>query len=338
MSHHGTIGSRYGWILDQIGEWDERGGSVSFRCPFGTKHKNGDANPSGRAKIGGEGKLLLRCFGCGATINDFAAHLRMTIFEFFADGDRYKEGRNTMSQQPSVTVARYEYRDRDGKLLAVKHRLEPGYHQRRKDFVWRRPIDPALTQLRGLPEGWAQGLSEGRYSPAEHREGVQLYRVASPDENLPYVDLPQVTPGLYRLPELRAANPEAPVFVVEGEGKVDLLLKLGFMATCPPHGANAWDVGYAMHLHSRRAVVIPDDDKPGHSHAVNIVGTLVCAGAREIRFLERLSSMDGWPDGGDVKDWLLSMPAEQRATAIVEAAKAAPTYARQFPLSAAKAA
>src|SRR4051812_17761237 len=37
---------------------------------------------------------------------------------------------------------------------------------------------------------------------------------------------------LYRLPELQAAPPEKPVYIVEGEKDVDRLHSLGLLATC----------------------------------------------------------------------------------------------------------
>lgn len=322
-----SVADRYGAVLDRLGEWQERGGTVIFRCPFGERHRNGDAHPSGRAGIGRDGKLMIRCFGCGATVNDFARHCGMTIFEFFADGDR-RQHQEERRVSTSITTARYEYRDASGLLLATKHRIEPGFHGRRKDFVWLRPIPEALTQPRGLPAGWAQGLAEGKYSPAEHREGRQIFKPHQPDSKLAFVELPQITPGLYRLPELRAASLEVPVFIVEGEGKADLIASLGpnFLATCPPHGANTWDGSMAREFRGRRVVVVPDDDAPGHRHAERILGTLLAVGAREIRFLERLESHIGWPEGGDVKDWLLSMPGDVRAAALVAAAKQCQTH------------
>lgn len=319
------LAARYGRVLDSIGEWDERGGMALFRCCFPARHRNGDANPSGRAKIGHHGQLLLRCFGCGAVASDFAKHLGLSVADFFADS-RTREGRRAMDLPQRVT-ATYDYCNEQGVLYARKLRLEPGWHGRKKDFIWQRPIAEELTKARGLPAGWAQGMSEGRYTPGKIVDKVQIYVPVDPaEENPPYVPLPMVRPGLYRLPDLIAAPPTVPVFLVEGEGKADLLNQIGMVATCAPHGANAWDHGYSQLFAGRRVVIVSDDDTPGWSFSRTIAGSLAWVGVQELRLLQRSDRTQGWPEAGDVKDWLLTLPVAERKAALVTACKLCQQY------------
>src|SRR5438874_599443 len=66
---------------------------------------------------------------------------------------------------------------------------------------------------------------------------------------------------LYRLPELLAADPEAPVFVVEGEKDVDNLHERGLVATCNAMGAGKWRDEYSPALAGRDVLVLPDNDE-----------------------------------------------------------------------------
>jgi putative DNA primase/helicase len=76
---------------------------------------------------------------------------------------------------------------------------------------------------------------------------------------------------LYRLPELLAADPNAPVFIVEGEKDVDNLRSLGKIATCSPGGAGKWDkVSDTSALAGRHLVIIADKDEPGRKHAQQV--------------------------------------------------------------------
>ena len=54
----------------------------------------------------------------------------------------------------------------------------------------------------------------------------------------------------YRLPELMAAPPKMPIYITEGEGKAELLAKLGFVATsaaaAPENGAPITTNGFAI--------------------------------------------------------------------------------------------
>lgn len=103
----------------------------------------------------------------------------------------------------------------------------------------------------------------------------------------------------YRLPELLAAAPDAPVFVCEGEKDADNLTALGLCATSNHGGAGKWKADHAKHLAGRAVVVIPDNDVPGRKHAEQVAATLAGI-ALETRILE----LPDLPAKGDASDWL----------------------------------
>lgn len=104
---------------------------------------------------------------------------------------------------------------------------------------------------------------------------------------------------LYRLPDLIAAPPDAPVFVVEGEKDADALRALGCVATTNPQGAGKWRDEYAGCLMGRRVVVIPDNDAPGAAHAETVRASLRKAGIRAA-----ILRLDGLKAKGDASDWI----------------------------------
>lgn len=104
---------------------------------------------------------------------------------------------------------------------------------------------------------------------------------------------------LYRLPELLAADPEAPVFVVEGEKDVDRLRRDGLIATTNPFGAGKWRDAYMGYLAGRRVVILRDNDAPGLRHAQRVARALLPVAAW-VKWVE----LPGVGPGEDVSDWL----------------------------------
>lgn len=102
----------------------------------------------------------------------------------------------------------------------------------------------------------------------------------------------------YRLPEL-LANPDALVFVVEGEKDADRLADLGLLATCNAAGAGKWTNAHSEPLANRRVIVLPDNDAAGRDHAEKVRASLEAVGAQV-----RTVALPGLPEKGDVSDWL----------------------------------
>jgi hypothetical protein len=155
-------------------------------------------------------------------------------------------------------VADFNYHDADGKLLFQAIRLEPGKDGAKKEFRQRQPDGNG---------GWVWNL-----------KGVNLVP--------------------YRLPELLAANPEIPVYIAEGERKVDVLIGMGMVATCSAMGANKWRKEYSQHLAARHVVILPDNDDPGRKHAEDVAEKL-----REIAASVTIFNLPDLPPKGDIVDW-----------------------------------
>ncbi|HUE73793.1 MAG TPA: hypothetical protein VMP01_23135 [Pirellulaceae bacterium] len=105
---------------------------------------------------------------------------------------------------------------------------------------------------------------------------------------------------LYRLPELLAADPRQPVYVVEGEKDVDRLRREGLIATCNDNGAGKgkWSWAHSRHLGGRSVIIIPDNDRTGEEHAVDVARRL-----RKRAVALRIVRLPGLPKKGDVSDW-----------------------------------
>ena len=107
-----------------------------------------------------------------------------------------------------------------------------------------------------------------------------------------------VAPLPYRLPDL-LADPDAMVFIVEGEKDCDNLAEIGVIATTNHGGAGKWRAEISRWLAGRHVVILPDNDDAGRSHAQDVAQKLAGVAA-SIRVLE----LPGLPSKGDVSDWL----------------------------------
>jgi hypothetical protein len=122
-----------------------------------------------------------------------------------------------------------------------------------------------------------------------------------PDPNDPdrwFWNMKSTQPVLYRLDELRDANPEEWVFIVEGEKDVDRLVALGFVATTNAMGAGKWHADYNKELKGRKVAIIPDNDKAGKDHAAKVARAIY-----EIAETVKVLTLAGMPEKGDISDW-----------------------------------
>lgn len=109
---------------------------------------------------------------------------------------------------------------------------------------------------------------------------------------------------LYRLPELLGAEPDALVFIPEGEKAVDYLSRRGVLSTCNSEGAttprdNKWRRSFAKWLKGHPCVILADHDEAGEVHAKNVCTRLVREGVRAV--ILRLPRLE--QDGDDAVDW-----------------------------------
>src|SRR5262252_2865672 len=105
---------------------------------------------------------------------------------------------------------------------------------------------------------------------------------------------------LYHLPQVLAARQRGEtIYVVEGEQDADALQALGLTATCNAMGAGKWRPSYREALRGADVVVLPDNDPPGHQHAVAICTALAGIAARC-----KIVHLHTDTPHSDVSDWL----------------------------------
>ena len=237
----------------------------------------------------------------------------------------------------SNVVAEYAYTDREGQFIAKKLRWEPGFDGgRSKDFTWRRPM-PNWPE--GTPQPWVNGLNAGLYYPQANANGPPVYKPTADSTVQGAIELEACRVGLYRIHDLLSAKMEMPIFVVEGEGKADLLKGLGFVAVSGPAGKSKWDVLWGSDFQDRRIVVIPDRDVATDGGMVwgnQVAASALYFNAASVRIVELpISELKPESQGGDIKDWILrklerkpSAPTAARRGWVVEIVKASHEYSR----------
>jgi hypothetical protein len=108
----------------------------------------------------------------------------------------------------------------------------------------------------------------------------------------------------YRLAEL-LADPDAVLFIPEGERDVDRLREEQLVATCNAGGAEKWHTLDKATRHNavsgRCVVILPDNDEPGRKHAQQVARDI-----KGVAFSIKVVELPGLPDKGDVSDWLKS--------------------------------
>lgn len=104
---------------------------------------------------------------------------------------------------------------------------------------------------------------------------------------------------LFGLDSLR--NPQAPVYIVEGEKCAACLHNLGLQAVTSLGGANAPHKSDWTPLEDFKTIYIfPDNDAPGEVYARDVAGVLASLPGQRSVLIARLP---GLPDHGDVVDW-----------------------------------
>jgi hypothetical protein len=325
--------AQFAGVIVRLGEYRVCGQGVTFRCLFPDRHRHGDRRWSGRAFISREGDLMAQCMGCGADRFTIMKEIGLPFRDWKNPTRRSGASGRAASEYPlgnapppkrrtlvSNPVAVYDYRDARGELVYQKLRYEP------KRFVQRRPLSRAHFGALGIPdaaEPWVWGLGAGRYGRSGRDGDFDLYYV-DPARHQFSVELPVCRRVLYHLPDVLAAAPQQPVFLVEGEKDVETLRAFGFVATCGPCGSAQADGEWLAALAMRRVVAVADNDSAGRAHAVENVGWLAVVGARSARVV--------WPGahgydvepGGDISDWLGAR--EHPRECLIEMVKKFPEY------------
>jgi hypothetical protein len=185
-------------------------------------------------------------------------------------------------------VATYDYVSESGQLLYQACRYEPGKNGKAKEFTQRVPDGNG---------GWVWTM-----------DGV--------------------TRVLYRLPEVMAAVARgAWVYIVEGEKDADLLTMYGLAATTNVAGAGKWRPEYSAPLRGANVAILPDNDKPGATHATTVAGSL-----HGIAATVRVIELPGLGPKGDVSDWIATgHTIDELQTLVMTAPQAAPVVPIALP-------
>jgi hypothetical protein len=118
-------------------------------------------------------------------------------------------------------------------------------------------------------------------------------------------EIKRETIPIYRYKEVKAAIARGEtIFIVEGEGKADLLWSLGLPATCNIAGSEKWRPSDSKDLEGATVILCPDRDKPGIKHCEAIAKDFPNA-----KWLYCFPNSPLWnhlPEsrGADLKDWI----------------------------------
>ena len=195
----------------------------------------------------------------------------------------------------------------------------------------------AAAQPRGskLAKSWQYRGNDGReafrvirfegptgktYRPI-HKEMDGLWRVGDPNGLLP----------LYRLQEL-LADPDAIVWVGEGEKVADFLALSDMLATTSAHGAKSAAKTDWSPLSGRRVVIVPDNDAPGQAYARDVASRLLALD-RPARV--RVLNLPGLQEGEDFEQYGTLLPERwephEVASHMTAMARATLPYRRSEP-------
>lgn len=196
-------------------------------------------------------------------------------------------------EHPSLGVSR----GRDGRALLHCHvgcetkQIAAAIGLRMRDLFTREPRRILETYDYHDTTG-AMVFQTVRYVPKDFSQ-------RRPDGNGGWVwNLDGVPRVLYQLPELLAADPNEPVYVVEGEKDCDHLAALGLVATTNPQGAGKWkSLADDSALNGRRVVILQDRDDAGRKHAQDVAKRLT-GKAAEVRIV----AVPDWYH--DVSEWI----------------------------------
>ena len=162
-------------------------------------------------------------------------------------------------------VTHYLYPDRDGNVLVRVARKDDG--SGKKSFY----------QEHWDGKQWVKGLGEIK------RENIPIYRYKEVKEAI--------------------ANGEN-IFIVEGEGKADLLWSLGLPATCNLAGSKKWRPSDTQDLEGASVILCPDRDVPGVKHCEAIAKDF--PNAQWVYCFPDSPLWNHLPEsrGADLKDWI----------------------------------
>ncbi|MBZ5588132.1 MAG: hypothetical protein LAO05_06175 [Acidobacteriia bacterium] len=106
--------------------------------------------------------------------------------------------------------------------------------------------------------------------------------------------------------DILAAQPDAPVWAVEGCKCATAIHRLAGVAVTSPNGANAADKADWSPVRDRDVIVWADNDKAGARYGADVARLVRAAGAASVRVIDVTAL--GLPEAGDVIDYLAAHP------------------------------
>ena len=174
-------------------------------------------------------------------------------------------------------IESYDYIDLDGTVIVQALRFGFLNSNDELEINAAGKLEKTFGQRRPYPSNpkiWIWGASAGEYM--RKGSGQDWYRFNEQGwEKLPTTrerqtfEAAKVIP--YRLPELTEAIAcNHPVFIVEGEQKVEALAKRNLIGTCNIGGAGKWTAAHAAYLQGADVIILPDNDDSGRNHAEQV--------------------------------------------------------------------
>lgn len=144
-----------------------------------------------------------------------------------------------------------------------------------------------------------------------------------------FLDMGNLPRILYRLPELRAADPNAPVILCEGEKDADTARdELGLVATAIPFGAKSIKRSHRDHafepFRDRLVIVCGDCDPDGEAFNIDAAKILTQGIARDVRILRLPNPRE--VKGYDLTNLTEDLGSDKALKTILELIDAAPIY------------
>lgn len=245
---------------------DHGHGKYRALCPA-----HDDNRPSLDLKESEDGTVLLICRSAGCSVEAIVGAIGLGLNDLFVESDSRR--RTPSQRKPMMTTEAYA--SLEALEASIKHRTETFHYPPHNGQQW--------VTIRIEPPGQSK-----RFNVAHQRADGQWVKKKPPGPGLL---------SLYGSDKLKA-NDE--VFVVEGEGKVDLLRSIGINAVSAAFGAGKAERFDWSPLSNKAVVILPDNDDPGKLHAEMVAEIVSAIPPKSVR-IAHLSNLE---PGGDIKDWI----------------------------------
>jgi len=254
--------------------------------------------------------------------------------------DAERVSRSPAAAGTKEIVREWDYRDLENNLLYQVVRVQ----ERMADGEWRKNAagKPWKTFWQRRPAGdgaWILGLDVLDRETGEPIEFVKPARrdvwLKATEDRLKwknvtvgtFADLGNVEHWLYNanavIDELQEPkDDQRPIFLPEGEGKVDVLIEWGLLAVTNSGGAKHFTEACAEFFRgARHVILLQDNDRAGAERVAKIAPMLKAVG---VDLVQALNFKDVWPKcpiKGDVKDWRDNGGTKQELLDIVDGLK-----------------